>query len=172
LVPVQQTTDGKKYQIAWTEELKNAKAGDYEINSDSNGNEQWNQTYGESGSDIGYSVQQTTDGGYIITGYTNSYGSDYDVWLIKTDANGNEEWNQTFGGNAGDYSYSVQQTFDGGYIITGNTGFNGVYDVWLIKTDADGNEQWDQTFGGNNDDRGYSVQQTSDPIVHYHQHLF
>jgi len=126
---------------------------------------QWQKTFGGSSYDEGYSVQQTADGGYIIAGYTSSFGAGYrDVYLIKTDPNGNSQWQKIFGGSASDEAYSVQQTADGGYIIVGETrsfGAGGL-DVYLIKTDPNGNSQWQRTFGGGNTDVGYSVQQTAD----------
>jgi hypothetical protein len=126
----------------------------------------WTKTFGGSNIDIGHSVKETTDGGFIITGYTRSFGtmSGRNVWLIKTDAFGNEEWNSAFGGNDDDEGYSVQQTTDGGYIVAGHTkSFGaGLKDVYLLKTDSLGNLLWSKTFGGIHDDEGYSVQQTTD----------
>ena len=106
----------------------------------------WNQTFDESNSDYGRSVQQTSDGGYIITGKkysSNNDPTDNDVLLIKTDPQGNKEWSRTFGDSNGEIGNSVQQTSDGGYIITGfkqyYDGFSGS-DLLLIKTDPEGRQ--------------------------------
>jgi hypothetical protein len=120
------------------------------IKTDANGNKLWDKTYGGSGDDQAYSVIQVQDGGYVITGYTTSFGAGgKDIWLIKTDTNGNKIWDKTFGGAADDSAKSVIQTADGSYIIYGHTNLYGVdHDLWLIKTDSNGNLQWQQKSGG------------------------
>jgi hypothetical protein len=162
---VQQTRDGG-YIIVGVTKSYGAGGGDvYLIKVDANGNMQWSKTFGGGAGDVGYSVQQTRDGGYIIVGYTTSYGAgEFDVYLIKVDANGNMQWSKTFGGGSWDWGFSVQQTRDGGYIIVGETKSYGAGggDVYLIKVDANGNMQWSKTFGGREDDWGLSVQQTRD----------
>jgi hypothetical protein len=137
----------------------------YLVKTDSNGLISWSNTFGGAGSNCGHCVRKTSDGGYIIVGYTDLYGSGgSDIWLIKTDANGNKLWDQTFGGTNNDWGACVEETSDGGFIITGSTASFGAgnTDVWLIKTDSGGNKLWDQTFGGTNNDNGNSVEQTSD----------
>ena len=113
----------------------------------------WTRVLAGTGNDRGWSVQPTSDGGYITTGATDDNTA---VWLIKTGAAGDRIWDKTFFGISWAEGRSVQQTSDGGYVITGSEGAAG---IWLIRTDPDGNKVWDKTFGAG---EGYSVQQTSD----------
>ncbi len=137
----------------------------YLIKTDANGDTLWTRTYGGPGDDNCHSVQQTTDGGYIIAGTTWSFGAGgSDVYLIKTDANGDTLWTGTYGGSANDYGHSVYQTANGCYIISGATWSFGAggSDVYLLKTDANGDTLWTETYGGTGDEFSCLVQQTAD----------
>jgi hypothetical protein len=162
---VHQTTDGGYIIAGYTSSFG---AGSYDvwlIKTNSSGDTLWTKTFGGSTLDIGNSVLQSNDGGYLIAGFTSSFGAGgYDVWLIKTNSSGDTLWTKTLGGSYSDYCSSVKQTTDGGYIIVGYTSSLGVgsYDVWLIKTTSSGDTLWSKTFGGSDDDYGSSVQQTTD----------
>lgn len=162
---VQQTTDGGYIVTGYTASFGAGGVKVYLIKTDANGDSLWTKTFGGTGHEWGSSVRQTTDGGYIISGYTNSFGVGlFDAYFIKTDANGNSLWTKTYGGADIDDALSVQLTSDGGYISIGETGSfgAGLYDAYLIKTDANGDTLWTKSFGGTGYDYGYSVQQTTD----------
>ncbi|NQE44813.1 hypothetical protein C5S31_02160 [ANME-1 cluster archaeon GoMg2] len=161
---VQQTSD-KGYILAGR--TKSYGAGSWDawlLKADSSGNEVWNMTFGDKHDEEARAVLQLDDG-YILVGTTTSYGAGRsDVWLIKTDSSGHDEWSKTFGHTNYDEGYSVQQTSDDCYILAGRTMSygNGSWDAWLLKTNSNGDEQWNKTFGGTGADGAYSVQQTTD----------
>jgi hypothetical protein len=159
---VQQTSDGGYIVTGGISPYAAGGWHVYLLKTDSSGNQMWNSTYGGTKEDFGSSVQQTRDGGYIIAGDTSSFGAGgYDVCLVKTDSSGKLIWQETYGGPEEDDGLSVQQTRDGGYIISGgSTSFgSGSFDVYLVKTDPSGKQLWQGTYGAG---VGESVQQTTD----------
>jgi len=137
----------------------------YVVKLDANGNLQWTKTIGGPKRDWSSSLIQTSDGGYTIAGYTNSFGvGEADVYVAKLDANGNLQWTKTIGRPDDESGTSLIQTSDGGYAIAGLTpsfGAGGL-DVYVVKLNANGNLQWTKTIGGKSWEAGLSLIQTSD----------
>ncbi len=135
------------------------------VRVDQDGNMLWNHTYGGAGNDAAYSLTKTTDGGFAITGSTNSFGAGgTDSLLIKVDSNGGQQWIKTYGASGDDESFSVIQTSDGGYAVGGQTNSlgSGNNDFWLVKTDSQGTSIWNQTYGGPENDESATLVQTND----------
>ncbi|GAB3299460.1 hypothetical protein GCM10027511_14730 [Hymenobacter humi] len=151
------------------------------VKLDANGTRQWDRTFGGSDNDFIEAAQQTPDGGYLLAGGSLSpisgdktqphYGSG-DFWVVKLDANGDKQWDRTFGGQTSDYVTALHLTRDGGYLLGGYSDSpssstktqsgQGLGDYWVVKLDATGAKQWDRTFGGTNYDYLYALEQTRD----------
>ncbi|WP_291152380.1 T9SS type A sorting domain-containing protein [Flavobacterium sp. UBA7680] len=171
---IRQTNDGG-YIVVGTAETWGQFTNYLVMKIDSTGNVAWaNNNIGGNAFDIATSVWQTTDNGYIIAGYTAgnlaSQGA-YDYNIVKLDSSGAVQWNKVMGGSGNEYTSTIQQTADGGYIIGGSTtsnngdvsGNHGGTDGWLVKLDPTGTTiQWQKTYGGTGDDNIYSLQQTTD----------
>jgi PKD repeat protein len=190
LQSIQQTTDGgyilggySNSGISGDKTEASQGYGDYwVVKLTATGAIQWQNTIGGNSSDVLQSIQQTTDGGYILGGYSDSdisgdkteenWGGFDDYWVVKLTANGAIEWQNTIGGSSLDYLQSIQQTTDGGYILGGysNSGISGDkteasqgdYDYWVVKLTTTGTIQWQNTIGGSGDDQLQSIQQTTD----------
>uniref|UniRef100_A0A7V0Z449 T9SS type A sorting domain-containing protein n=1 Tax=candidate division WOR-3 bacterium TaxID=2052148 RepID=A0A7V0Z449_UNCW3 len=160
---VKQTSDGGYIVAGASNSWSGSLADAYLVKTDGSGNLQWQQTYGGLNGEYFYSVEQTSDSGYIMAGITNAPFAN-DVYLLRANSNGNLVWTQTFGGSRDDRGYSALKTFDGGYIVIGyTTSFGaGGDDAYLVKTDSGGNMVWQQAIGSNLSDRAYAIRQTQD----------
>jgi hypothetical protein len=161
-----QTNDGGYIVVGRTYSFDVSKSDIWLIKIDDVGNIIWNKTFGGTGFETPFEVLQTNDGGYVVFGYTDSFGAgNRDMWLIKTDSDGNIEWDKKYGGIQDDQGHSIKQTIDGGYILAGGTFTSQTtnkFDIWLIKVDTDGEIVWDKTYGGSQHETAWSVQQTTD----------
>jgi hypothetical protein len=159
------TSDGGYAVAGWTKSFGAGEGDIYVVKLDGSGNIQWTRTIGGGDFEEGYSIIQTSDGGYAVAGYTKSFGAKYyDVYVVKLDGSGNIQWTRTIGGTDWDKGYSIIQTSDGGYAVAGFTSSFGAgkWDVYVVKLDGSGNIQWTRTIGGVDWDEGYSIIQTSD----------
>jgi hypothetical protein len=136
----------------------------YLLKIDSAGKFQWQNTFGGINIENCFSVKQTNDAGFIICGYTNSFGAGgYDAYLVKTDSTGNLEWQKTYGGGSWDFTYWTEQTSDGGYILAGETySYGNNNRAYLIKTDSNGDTLWTKMYGGTISNYTREVHQTPD----------
>ena len=167
---IQRTRDAGYIILGETESFGSGGMDLWLVKTDSLGALIWNRTFGGAEDDGGRSIQETDDGSYIIAGFTESFGrGGMDLWLLKVDSDGNEEWNGTFGGSKDDMGQSVQQTRDGGYILAGGantppTATPPVGDAWLIRTDRSRTPIWGKifSFGDTSYDLATSVRETGD----------
>ncbi|AZA48561.1 T9SS C-terminal target domain-containing protein [Chryseobacterium carnipullorum] len=144
------------------------------VKTDSHGNFQWQKALGGTGNDSAAAIALTSDGGYIVAGYSTidngdvpAYYGANDIWIVKLDGAGNKLWTQNLGTTDDEKAYSIQQTSDGGFIVAGAIYAAGVgpvtrYNMVAIKTDPNGNIEWRKSFGGSDDEVAYSVKQTTD----------
>jgi hypothetical protein len=161
----QQTTDGG-FIMGGLASVTKTNVDFLAIKTNALGDTLWTKTYGGIGDEESYAMQQTADGGYIFIGIDSSSGiGNYNVFALKTDANGDTLWTKSYGGSNYDFGQAVQQTADGGYIIAGYTGSfsaGGDPDIYLLKITANGNLTWSKTYGGIYGDKAWAVKQTAD----------
>ncbi len=181
---IQQTTDGGYIITGYSNStdiagITNKGGFDYwVVKIDNMGNVEWSKNYGGTGDDYAVSIKQTTDNGYIVSGWSVSNDGDIaadnhggkDSWIVKLNNTGNIEWTKSLGGPADDASYSIVQTADGGYVAAGFSGSNGGNvtgnhgnnDYWVVKLDETGILQWQKSLGGSGDDQGFPIQNCAD----------
>ena len=161
---VEQTADGGYIIAGYISSIASTNHDVYLLKTNSVGTPLWNRTFGGTGNDEVLSMQITSDGGFVLAGFTSSFGvGGEDCYMIRTDSNGDSLWTRTYGNTSDDRAYSVYQTTIGdcGYIMTGTTLTNpGNTDLYIIRTDCQGYACWDRIWGGTSNDAGYDVIQT------------
>lgn len=186
-LPVLQTSDGgyiaagnARTNNGYVQGIHSISLDMWVVKTDSQGNFQWQKCLGSQGGESAASIEQTTDGGYIVAGYTSVSGGDVvghhgsgDMWIVKLDSLGNLVWQQCIGGTGGEIAHSIKQTTDGGYIVAGTADFNQgmvsghhapsqTTDMWVVKLDSLGVLVWQKCLGGSGADVAYSIAQTND----------
>ncbi|WBV61943.1 T9SS type A sorting domain-containing protein [Chryseobacterium camelliae] len=178
---VQQTSDGGYIHIGASISNNGDVTGNHGnvdiwvVKTNASGDILWQKSLGGTSYDQGSSIRQTSDGGYILAGTSNSNNGDVtgnngnkDYWVVKLNATGNIQWQKNYGGNNDDIATSIRPTSEGGYIVTGYksmappTMVGGDRKYWVVKLDSSGNIQWQNTYGGENWEEAYSIEQTTD----------
>ncbi|MBL4625585.1 MAG: T9SS type A sorting domain-containing protein [Flavobacteriales bacterium] len=165
---IELTSDGGYIITGATGSFGYGQSDVYLLKIDSAGAYQWSRSYGGSNVDWGYDAEITSDGGYVIAGYTNSFGAGgYDFYLVRTDSVGDTLWTKTYGGWNWEHCYSMDITSDDGFVMVGETYSygGGEKDVWIVKADEFGDTLWTKTFGGILDDWAKGVEVTFDDDI-------
>lgn len=152
---VKQTLDTGYIATGSSSSFSTGTADAFLLKVDSLGDFKWSYSYGGLGSDWGEKVILTKDSAYALTGYTNSFGAGgFDFYLVKTDINGNPEWEKTYGGGDWDKAFSFVQMPDSGYVMVGETYSFGAgnKDGYIVRVDKFGDTLWTKTYGGVEDD--------------------
>jgi len=159
---IQQTDDGGYVVAGFTYSISSGAQKVWVLKLNFLGDIEWQHKYGSGRAD---SIQKTNDGGYIVAGYSYLYSAGWiDFLVLKLDSKGDIEWQHVYGGNDKDWARSIQQTIDGGYIVAGETDSFGAgsTDFLVLKLDSAGNIEWQRVFGGSDEDSARSIQQTFD----------
>ncbi len=180
---ISQTADGGFIVAGWSLSNDGDVSGNHDwkdywvVKLNSSGDIVWQTSLGGTGTDGAYSISQTTDGGFIVAGNSNSNDGDvsgnhgyYDYWVVKLNSSGDIQWQKCLGGSYEDFARSISQTADGGFIVAGYSesndgdvsGNNGYYDYWVVKLNSSGDTQWQKSLGGSEDDVALSISQTAD----------
>ncbi|MDG2152402.1 MAG: T9SS type A sorting domain-containing protein [Crocinitomicaceae bacterium] len=180
---IKQTADGGFIIAGYTASNDNDVSGNHGgrdfwiLKLDSFGNMDWQNALGGNSTEVAYTVEQTSEGGYIAMGYSVSQAGDVignhgetDIWVVKLDESGNITWQKCLGGSSSEQGYDIKQTTDGGYIVAGSSQSNdgnlntnyGSSDYWIVKLDTDGNIAWEKSYGGSDRDVAHCIKQTND----------
>ena len=159
---VRQTNDGGYVMVGYSYSFGGARPDVYIVKTNSMGIMEWDKVYGDTLYDSGSDIQQTLDGGYIITGYTSQVIGNEELWVLKLDSLGDTLWTRTYGTIGTDVGSAVVETADSGYAITGTNGSGAAISLWVLKTDLNGILLWSKVYSPGNYASGSSIQETID----------
>ena len=160
-----QTDDGGFALAGYSESFANGGCDFWLLRTDSRGDSLWARNYGGVENERCWEIIQTEDGGFALAGYTvSNEENDFQMWLVKTNSNGDSLWSRAYGGTEDDCCFSVIETTDGGFAMAGSTRSpdSGKYDVLLVRTGSNGDSLWARTYGGEDSDKCSSIRQVAE----------